>query len=332
MYEPITVDVNTARHRREHHHPDRGERHRRRVERCATRLRDEIVPADRRRRSEHGSRRHRADGPVEGRSRRAEVDPAAGRRVRPPVRVRADAGRVPLDRDRGQGDRPQPALGGRRLRHARARLPARRRQGPARRQLRGRDRGRGAAAPVRDPVRPLDGLPRVHHQPDPRGVESRGEHRRGDPARHQVHGRRRHERSDRHGLRVRGLRHALDAVLQAVRCRARGGDPDRRDDRPRGAAAGVDEAARRLELVPAEVARVAPAARLRRARSRAGGRECAHGRAGAAGDVTRKRALTPGRITGFLLIGLVVLGLGYLRVSSADAVSVPAGARQATSS
>ena len=44
------------------------------------------------------------------------------------------------------------------------------------------------------------------------------------------------------------------------------------------------------------------------------------------GDVTRKRALTPGRITGFLLIGLVVLGLGYLRVSSADAVSVPEGA------
>ena len=52
-------------------------------------------------------------------------------------------------------------------------------------------------------------------------------------------------------------------------------DPHRRDDRPRGAAAGVDEAARRLELVPAEVARVAPAARLRRARSRAGGRGCA---------------------------------------------------------
>ena len=44
-----------------------------------------------------------------------------------------------------------------------------------------------------------------------------------------------------------------------------------------------------------------------------------------------KRALTPGRITGFLLIGLVVLGLGYLRVSSADAVSVPAGQRRAIS-
>ena len=60
---------------------------------------------------------------------------------------------------------------------------------------------------------------------------------------------------------------ALDAVLQAVRRRARGGDPDRRDDRPRRAAARLDEAARRLELVPAEVARVAADARPRRATS-----------------------------------------------------------------
>ena len=45
------------------------------------------------------------------------------------VRVRADAGRLPLARDRGQGDRAQPALGGRRLRRAGARLPARLRQG-----------------------------------------------------------------------------------------------------------------------------------------------------------------------------------------------------------
>ena len=59
------------------------------------------------------------------------------------ARVRADAGRVPLDRDRDQGDRAQPALGRRRLRRARARLPARHRQGPARLQLHRRDRPRG---------------------------------------------------------------------------------------------------------------------------------------------------------------------------------------------
>ena len=44
-----------------------------------------------------------------------------------------------------------------------------------------------------------------------------------------------------------------------------GGRPDRRDDRARRPAAGVDEGARRLELVPAEVARVDSA----RARHRA---------------------------------------------------------------
>ena len=77
----------------------------------------------------------------------------------------------------------------------------------------------------------------------------------------------------RHGRRLRGLRDALDAVLQAVRRRARGRDPDRRHDRPRGAPARVDEAARRLELVPPHVARVASDARARedaaRARARA---------------------------------------------------------------
>ena len=39
--------------------------------------------------------------------------------------------------------------------------------------------------------------------------------------------------------------------------------PDRRHDRPRGAPAGVDEAARRQELVPPELARVAAAPRAR---------------------------------------------------------------------
>ena len=36
-----------------------------------------------------------------------------------------------------------------------------------------------AAVPVRGPVRALDGLPRVHPQPDPRGVRHRHEDRRG---------------------------------------------------------------------------------------------------------------------------------------------------------
>ena len=48
----------------------------------------------------------------------------------------------------------------------------------ARLQLHGRDRPGGAAAPVRDPVRALDGLPRVPPEPDPRGRPARREHRR----------------------------------------------------------------------------------------------------------------------------------------------------------
>ena len=36
-----------------------------------------------------------------------------------------------------------------------------------------RDHRLAAAVPVRDPVRPVDGLPRVHPQPDPRGGRRR---------------------------------------------------------------------------------------------------------------------------------------------------------------
>ena len=91
---------------------------------------------DRRRRPEHRGRRHRVDGFVARHGRQAEVGLAARGRVRPSPRVRADAGRVPLDRGGGQSDLAQPALGRRRIRRARARLPARSRQGPARRQHR----------------------------------------------------------------------------------------------------------------------------------------------------------------------------------------------------
>ena len=68
------------------------------------------------------------------------------------------------------------------------------------------------------------------------------------------------ERRDRHGRRLRDLRHAPDDDLQAVRRRSRGGDPHRRDADPGDPLAGDDEAARRLELVPPELAGVAAAA------------------------------------------------------------------------
>ncbi len=65
-------------------------------------------------------------------------------------------------------------------------------------------------------------------------------------------------------LGVRDLRNAVAADLQAARSGPRRGRADRRDAHPRRAAAGDDEAARRLELVPAEVAGVAAPRRPRR--------------------------------------------------------------------
>ena len=173
----------------------------------------------------------------------------------------------------------------------RAGLPARRRQGPARVHRHVRHLARDPAAAVRDPVRALDGLPRVHRQPDPRAVPARSDDGRGDLGRDQLDGGRRDQRRDRDGLRVRGLRDAVDAVLQAVRRRARGGDPDRRDDRPRRPAARDDEAARRAELVPPRVARVAPALRPRRARDR---RRAGARAARAAREAEARRSAPPG--------------------------------------
>ena len=114
-----------------------------------------------------------------------------------------------------------------------------------------------AAVPVRGPVRPVDGLPRVHPQPGARGVRpGMATERRGRPG-HQDDRLGGHERGHRDGRGVRDLRDALQPRLQADGGRVGRGGADRRHDHPRRAAAGHDEAARRLELVPAEVARVA---------------------------------------------------------------------------
>ena len=87
---------------------------------------------------------------------------------------------------------------------------------------------------------------------------------RGD--RDQAHRRDGDERRGRDGRRLRDLRHPAHARHQADGLRARGRDPDRRDGRPRRAAARGDEAARRLELVPAALARVAAPVRVERRR------------------------------------------------------------------
>ena len=77
------------------------------------------------------------------------------------------------------------------------------------------------------------------------------------------------------------LRDAPDRRHEGDGRRPRRRRPDRRDDRPGGPAAGDDEAARRVELVPAELARLAAPARSRRRHH-----GCPGGRRGArTGDV-----------------------------------------------
>src|SRR5581483_6915562 len=100
------------------------------------------------------------------------------------------------------------------------------------------------------------GLPRVHHQPHQGAAGPRPQHRRGRLAGHPPHRRHRHERRDHHGRGLRDLRDAEHHHDEAARRGARPRGPDRRDDYPRRAAAERDEAARRVELVHAAVARV----------------------------------------------------------------------------
>ena len=132
-------------------------------------------------------------------------------------------------------------------------------------QLHRRDHRLVPADAVRDPVRALDGLPRVHPQPDQGGGGPRRVHGPGRVAGHQVHGGRGERRGAGDGRGVLDLRHALVHRHEAVRSGPGGGGADRRHPRPRRAAAGVDEAARRLELVPAEAAGLAPEGRARAA-------------------------------------------------------------------
>ena len=178
-------------------------------------------------------------------------------RVRPRARVRAAARHVPLDRRAAEGDRAEPAVGRRELRHPHARLPGRARGEPARLRVARRHHRLAAAVPVRDPVRPVDGLPRVHPQPDPRGGRSRRVHERRGRARHPLHRRRRDQRGDGDGRGVRDLRDAQLARVQDDGRRPRGRDPHRRHDRAGGAPARGDDAARRAQLVPPQAAELA---------------------------------------------------------------------------
>ena len=141
----------------------------------------------RRRRSHYGSGRlvRRPDAPGDG--------------VRAGDELHAAARGFPLDHHRVEGHHPEPALGRRRLRCPGPALPGRLVQGIHRHQAQ-RDRGLGSGHDLHDPVRALDGLPRLHPDPGQGSARSRPRFhgRRGQG--HHDHRRHGHERGRDHGL------------------------------------------------------------------------------------------------------------------------------------
>ena len=167
--------------RRGREHPDAGGRHRPRLRAGARHPARRRDPRDDRPRPRRAGRRDRHHRRLEGLQRPRQRPPAARVRVRARPGVPAAARDVPQHRRAGEGDRAEPAERRRGLRRARVDLPGRPPRGRARLPLDRRDHVLAAAVPVRDPVRPEHGLPRVHPQPDPRGRGRRAEHRGRGP-------------------------------------------------------------------------------------------------------------------------------------------------------
>ncbi len=113
------------------------------------------------------------------------------------------------------------------------------------------DRVVAAAVPVHDPVRALDGLPRVPAEPDPRALAGDRGHARERRVRRAHDGAADHRGGADHGRGVRRVRRrpARDVPADGVRPRRRGAD--RRDARALGDRARRDGAAGPRELVAA---------------------------------------------------------------------------------
>ena len=175
---------------------------------------------------------------------------------------------VPVGRDRARRSGDDAHLGLRRIRRAHADHPGRAPAVPDRARPNGTDRDVRAADRLRDPLRALDGLHGVPHEPHPRGARPRPEHEGGRRARHRRdRARRRRGRVD-HGHRLRGVHPHGGPHLEGVRPAARGRDPDRRAARADDARAVVPHDARREVVVHAALARQAPAEHHDRAAAR----------------------------------------------------------------
>ena len=112
MHEPIEVAVNADRTVATIDVPIDGDGTDDASNAALDTLRDDIVPATVGAAARRGDRRDRRDRPVEGLRRPDELGAAPRVHLRAGVRLPADAVRVPLARDRDQGDRAQPAVGG----------------------------------------------------------------------------------------------------------------------------------------------------------------------------------------------------------------------------
>ncbi len=168
-------------------------------------------------------------------------------------------------------DRAQPALGRRRVRADRARLPRGRRTGPARLHGGGRHRRLAAAVPVRSALRPLDGLHGVPPEPDPGARRGRPVDGGGRRLRRRLDGADHHRRRADHHRGLRRLRRRRPGRVPADGVRGRRLAPDRRDGGAARPPPGRARHPRRADLVPAALARLAAAPRDRGRRRRAFG-------------------------------------------------------------
>jgi RND superfamily putative drug exporter len=162
--------------------------------------------------------------------------------LRPGYELPAPARGFPFHRHRYQGDHPQPALSRRRLRRPGAAFPGGLAQG-LHRNTPERHRGLGTGHDLHDPVRPLDGLPRLHPDPGQGSPRPRPRvHRRGGQGNHD-HCRHCHQRRRDHGLRLRRLLHHPAGDHAGAGHRAGRGHPHRRHGRAQPVAAVAHEAA-----------------------------------------------------------------------------------------
>ena len=165
------------------------------------RLREDVIPGGHPGHAAEGLRRRQHRG-LRGLLRQGRLAPAAVHRGRHrAVRAAADRG-LPLAVDPARLGGLQPAVGRRRLRRRRGRLPGGRRREPARRRQRRADRLVHPGDALRDPVRAEHGLQRLPALAGPRGLQ------RGRPAAR--------ERDPRHGADRQG--HPVRRPDHGLRC------------------------------------------------------------------------------------------------------------------